>query len=93
MTEALLEGLTAGDDMELPVVALNDLTVSRTPAQGELPARIDVAHRDRPGEPLISLDPADAATFVGRLTEVLAAECAHAEAARRLLVQDGGEAR
>jgi len=79
MTEQLLDGLAPDARADLPVLALNDLSFRHTPAAGGMPARIDIAHRDRPSEPLISLDPADASTFVGRLVEQLACAWVHAD--------------
>jgi hypothetical protein len=83
MTEALLEDLPAASDLELPVMDLADLAVLHTPARGDRSPRIDVVHRDRPGSPLISLDPTDAATLASRLAEQFAAAWVHADAGRQ----------
>lgn len=98
MTEDLLVGLAADARADLPVMALNDLRVVHTPAVGDTPPRIDIAHRDQPGEPLISLDPADAATFFARGAEVLACAWVHAderhqEAVGRHAVHENGDGR
>lgn len=79
MTEQLLEGLAADARADLPVLALNDLRVVHTPAALGVSPRIDIVHRDQPGEPLISLDPADASTLAGLLAEQLAYAWVHAD--------------
>jgi hypothetical protein len=84
MTETLLvEDLAATSDMELPVMDLSDLRVLHIPASGDRAPRIDVVHSDRPGSPLISLDPTDAATLTSRLAEQIAAAWVHADAGRQ----------
>jgi hypothetical protein len=89
-TETILDELaTVERDLALPVMALNDLAVLHTPGSLDRPPRIDVVHRDKPGEPLISLDPTDASIFLGRLSEQLAAAWVHADQQRQSL-QDFG---
>lgn len=79
-TETILDELaTVERDLALPVMALNDLAVLHTPGSLDRPPRIDVVHRDKPGEPLISLDPTDASIFLGRLSEQLASAWTHAD--------------
>jgi hypothetical protein len=82
MTEQLLEGLAVDARADLPVLALNDLRVVHTPAALGVAPRIDIVHRDQPGEPLISLDPADASTLAGLLAEQLACAWVHADEQR-----------
>jgi hypothetical protein len=84
MTDVLsVRDLAVAPDVELPVMALADLLVLHSPAAADGPPRIDLVHRDRPGEPLISLDPTDAATLASQLAERFAAVWANAGEGRR----------